>query len=154
MQRFKYKFKNYVYVVMVAAILLALLTIAMTFYRLIKNGYDPSHLLGLITTLLISVLIIVLIVSMLISSYYEVNDKNFVLRWGILKNVIPIKEITKTVHNPETDKLTVYFGENDNFMIISVVKVNPLDIVDALRSKNKKIMFESISSEHDKTDKK
>ncbi len=152
MKRFKYKFKNYVYLLMAAALLLACLTIGMSVYRLIKTGYDPSHIIGLITTLLVSILIIVLIVSIFVSSYYEVNDLNFVLRWGILKNVIPVKEITKTLYDPDKDKLTVFFGE-DNFMIISVANVNTMDIVDALRSKNKKILFESQSSASDDTDK-
>lgn len=145
MQKFRFKFKIYVYVVMSCALVLALASVCMTVFKTI-NGYDASKLMSTIITTLISVFIIVLLVSIMVSSYYAVDDKNFVLRWGILKNVIPIKEITKLTYDSDKDKLTVYFGVNDNFMVISLDKVNPMDIVDALRQRNKKILFESFSS--------
>lgn len=156
MVRFKYKFKNYVYVLMVSAIVLALATIGMSVYRFIAFGYDPNKSLGVILSLLIAVFIIILIASILISSYYEVNQNDFILKWGILKNKIPVKEITRTIHNTDTNKLTVIYGKEDNFMVISVVDTNPLDIVDALRVHNKKIIYQSQSNEStsEKQDKK
>ncbi len=153
MQKFKFKFKTYVYIIMSCALVLALATIAMTVFRLV-NGYDPTKLMSIIITTLISLFIVILLVSIMISSYYAVDDKNFILRWGILKNVIPIKEITKLSYDSDKDKLTVYFGAEENFMVISLDKVNPMDIVDALRKNNKKILFESYSSTSDEDNEK
>lgn len=152
--RFKYKFKNYLYYVMAAAIVLSLTVIGVNMYRLIAGGFDSSKIFGYITTFLISILIIVLIASILISSYYEIDEKYLTLKWGILKNQIPVHSITKTVHNPDSNKLTIVYGAEENFMVISVVGINPIDIVDALRKINKKIIFESISDESNLKDKK
>lgn len=145
--KFKYGFKKYQYAVMAAVIVLSLAVIVLNVFRLVKYGYDPDKLLGQITSFIISVLIIVLISSILISSYYEVTEKSFVLRWGILKNEIPVKDITKIVHNLTKDKIAVYYGAEDNFMVVSAAKIPVLDIVDALRSKNKKILYQSLSDE-------
>lgn len=152
MEKFKYKYKPYIFVIMALSVILALATIGMTIYRLI-NGYDPSKIFNAVITTLISLFIIVLVTSMLISSYYAVDDKNFILRWGILKNVIPVKEITKLLYDSDKKKLTVYYGAEDNFMLVSLDKVDPIDIVDALRKRNAKILFESYSlADDDKRD--
>lgn len=152
MEKFKYKYKPYIFVIMALSVILALATIGMTIYRLI-NGYDPSKIFNAVITTLISLFIIVLVTSMLISSYYAVDDKNFILRWGILKNVIPVKEITKLLYDSDKEKLTVYYGAEDNFMLVSLDKVDPIDIVDALRKRNAKILFESYSlADDDKRD--
>lgn len=148
MEKFKYKYKPYIFVIMALSVILALATIGMTIYRLI-NGYDPSKIFNAVITTLISLFIIVLVTSMMISSYYAVDDKNFILRWGILKNVIPVKEITKLLYDSDKKKLTVYYGTEDNFMLVSLDKVNPIDIVDALRKRNAKILFESYSVAND-----
>lgn len=147
MKKFKYIFKPFYYVLIGVALLVALATIVLTIFRFFKFGFDPSKSLGLIVTLIIVVLILVLLISMLINSCYIVNDKNFVLRWGILKNEIPIKEITRVIYNPDSDKLTIYFGPQDNFMVINIGKVNPMDLVDALLEKNKRISVEFIGNE-------
>lgn len=152
MKKFKYKYKPYIFVIMALSVILALATIGMTIYRLI-NGYDPSKIFNAVITTLISLFIILLVTSMMISSYYAVDDKNFILRWGILKNVIPVKEITKLLYDSDKKKLTVYYGAEDNYMLVSLDKVNPIDIVDALRKRNAKILFESYSvADDDKRD--
>lgn len=145
--KFKYKFKKYVYVIMIVAILLALAVVAMQLVRFIKYGYDPSNLFSQIITVVLSLFIIILLFSVIFFSFYEVDEKNFTLRWGILKNEISIKEITKVIHSPEENKLTVFWGAQDNFMVISAFDVEVLDIVDCLRKYNKKILYESVSSQ-------
>lgn len=146
--RFKYKFKKYAYMLMAAAILLAIAVIVINLLRIVKYGYDSSKLMSIIISCVLSVVIMVLVVSMLVSSFYEVSEKSFTLRWGILKNEIPVKEITKVLHNPDKNTLSVFYGENDNFMVISAIDVNVLDIVDAIRKYNKKVIYESISEEN------
>ena len=89
---------------------------------------------------------------MAFSSYYSVDDRYFTLSWGVLKNRILISDITDAIYNAELKKLTVVFSEG-NFMVISVEGVDPLDVVDALRAKNKKIMFEYLSTDPGKKDK-
>lgn len=147
--KFKYKFKKYAIALMIVAVILALAVIVMNVFRFVKYGYDSSKLIGLIASIAVSVLILVLVIPMSVSSYYEISDKSFTLRWGILKNEIPIKDITKVIHNPDKDTLNVVFGEYENFMVISAAGVNVLDIVDALRKHNKKIVYECVSSDDD-----
>lgn len=147
--KFKYKFNKYATALMVAAVILALAVIVMNVIRYVKYGYDSSKLVGLIASIAVSVLILVLVIPMSVSSYYEISDKSFTLRWGILKNEIAITDITKVIHNPDKDTLSVVFDEYENFMVISAAGVNVLDIVDALRKQNKKIVYECVSSDEE-----
>lgn len=147
MNKFKYGFKKYMYLLMAVAIVVSCLCIAINVYRFISaGGKTNSGYFGFILTILVCLLIIVLVVSIMVSSYYEVTDKNFILKWGLLKNEIAIKDITKTEYNEDTKKLAVFYGEQDNFMVLQLNQINPLDIVDALREVKKDILFESFSS--------
>lgn len=151
MKRFKFRFKTYIYVIIVIAAILAAVMLVLNAIKIFSGTVtDTNDIVSVITTLAISVIILVLLASMAVSSFYEVNDKSFVLRWGVLKNEIPIADITKTIYNTETKKLTVVFGKDDNYMVVSVAKIDPLDIVDALRAKNKNIAFESSSEPENK----
>ena len=153
MRKFKFKFKKYIYFVIAAAIILSFACVGLNLYRLISGRVEGTNgYIGIGVTFVICALILVLTVSMAFSSYYSVDDRYFTLSWGVLKNRILISDITDAIYNAELKKLTVVFSEG-NFMVISVEGVDPLDVVDALRAKNKKIMFEYLSTDPSKKDK-
>ncbi len=145
MEKFKYKFQKYVYFVLAGAILLAALCIILQTIRIVKGNIEDTYgYVGAVTTIAIGVLIIVLVTSIMLSSCYVINEKNLVLKWGLLKNEIPLEKITGTIYNSDTKKLIIEYNE-DNYMYINLSGVEPLDFVDALRKKNKKIAFQSVS---------
>ena len=152
MKKYKYNYSKLVLAIIIAGIPLAVACIALNILRLTKNyqSFTTYNYLALGIILLISVAYIVIAISLLIDSSYYVTDKHFVLKWGLLKNEIELKSITKIVLNTSTDKLAIYYNDEDFFNINSK-NVDYGELVSAVKEKNKKIVFEMITDNNSTT---
>ena len=141
MKKFRYKYPVWMKIVVIAAIVLASASFTLNVYRLVKAFDYMSSAVAVV----ISVVAAALFSSMLISSNYTVTDKELVLNWGLLKNRFPLSSVKKIVLEQTKEKLILYYNE-DNFFILNARTVDYADLVDEMRKKNDKIVFEFTSS--------
>ena len=147
MKKFKYKFKPWIVVLLSIGVIVAAAGIGINVYRLAANKHPDSYtLVSYIIALVISIAGGATFVSILVSSYYTVTDDELVLCWGFLKNRLAIKSIKRVVLNQSTDKLALYYNE-DNFFVMDAKTVDPTVIADLLRKKNDRIIFEITSDD-------
>ncbi len=136
-QDFRYKFSPTLILLCALVLLLCLAGIAVSVYRMIINGgiltfYDFLKYPFLI---LICALCILLIIALLIKSQYSLIGTELVTQFGLIKSKYDVLKITDLLHDRETSKLQVNFGEE--FFILSLdpawaddfvhelVKINP-----------------------------
>ena len=141
MKKFRYKYPVWMKIVVIAAIVLASASFTVNVYRLVKAFDYMSSAVAVV----ISVVAAALFSSMLISSNYTVTDKELVLNWGFLKNRFPLSSVKKIVLEQTKEKLILYYNE-ENFFILNARTVDYADLVDEMRKKNDKIVFEFTSS--------
>ena len=130
--------------VAVAVLLLCVASIVVSVLQIISKGVNEfSDVLKYPFMLAISVFCIVLVISILIKSQYVVNDTHFVSQFGLVKSKTEIKTITSIILNTETQKLTMYFGEE--FTVLSFTKDYNEEFVRALLDVNPKISYSFVT---------
>lgn len=148
---FKYKFTKILICLAIAVLALCSVGIGLSLYRMIvfgiKGVYDLFKSPFLI---LVCVSCIVIVTSILIKSQYVVDDKNFTVQFGFIKNIFPIKDITSVLLNSDLKKLTVYIGEQ--FFVLSLYPDDNEELVKSLRNINSNIDYSFTLS--DSTDQK
>ena len=145
---FKYQFTKMLTVLAYAVILLCVVGIGVSAYRIwalgIHGVYDALKSPFLI---LVCILCIVIVISILIRSRYVVENKNFIIQFGLIKSNFEIKKITSILLNSDTQKLTIYFGED--FTVISIPAAENENLVRALRDVNPNIDYSFTLTEQD-----
>ncbi len=150
MKDFKFKLSKVAAILSVLAIILAIGGIALTVYRIFKLGF-PSFVIGVqhVVMLIICVLLIVIFSSILIRSYYRITDNEIILKFGVIKSVFKISDITSVHLFTKTNKLVVYF-KNETYTVIVVKENWHNEFVKELTAKNDKIVYEvSLEEEPD-----
>lgn len=104
----------------VLALLLCALAIAVTVYRMIKNGGIKvfNDVLRYPFLIAIALACAVLVIALLIKSDYLVDKTHLTTRFGLIKSRTELKTITELVSDKQTNKLTVKMGEE--YAVISV----------------------------------
>ncbi|MBP5373230.1 MAG: hypothetical protein J6Y44_03495 [Clostridia bacterium] len=148
MFRLRYKFRPWVLAVIIIAVVIAAAGIALNIYRFItvSETGDSYEYVSLIIAILVLAVGLTVFSAALISSYYTVTDTELVLNWGFLKNRLPIKTMTRVVLEQTRMQLVIYYNA-DEFFVINAKTVEYLDLIEALRKKNGKIVFEISSRE-------
>lgn len=150
MKDFKFKLSKVAAILSVLAIILAVGGIALTVYRIFKLGF-PSFVIGLqhVVMLIICVLLIVIFLSLLIRSYYRITDSEIILKFGVIKSVFQISDVTSIHLFTKTNKLVVYF-KNETYTVIVVKEIWHNEFIKELTAKNDKIVYEvSLEEESD-----
>ena len=148
MFRLRYKFRPWVLAVIIIAVVIAAAGIALNIYRFItvSDTGDSYEYVSLIIAILVLAVGLTVFSAALISSYYTVTDTELVLNWGFLKNRLPIKTMSRVVLEQTRMQLVIYYNA-DEFFVINAKTVEYLDLIEALRKKNGKIVFEISSRE-------
>ena len=151
--RFKYKFTPTMLALAYAVIVLSLVGIAVSVWRITKFGIGGfSDALKSPFLILICVLCIVIVVAMLVKSQYTVDEQYYTTQFGLIKSKFQIKDITSLVLNTDLHKLTVYFGEQ--YAVLSIDPVWNDAFISALREVNPNIDFSfTLAEKKDETDK-
>ena len=120
MKTYKFKLSKIALLLSILAIILSLGGIALTVYRIIKIGFT-SFTVGVqhVVMLIVCVALLVVFISLLIRSYYKITDKEIILKFGVIKSVFKIEEITSVHLFTKTNKLVVYF-KNETYTVIVV----------------------------------
>ncbi len=156
MKKYKFRFNNLTLILMVVGILVALACIVANVYRLtvkISGSYEFTlyeyisfPLIGLL-----SIGFIVIVVLAFFNSYYKIDEEKVILRFGIIKNVIDLKEVTEIRLLTSKSKLELIFKDESYF----VIATNPdwfESFVDEIKEKRPKIAFVQISEDEIKKD--
>ena len=146
MKTYKYKYPIWIKILLILAVMLAVTSLAINIFRIIDaKGSAVYDYLSTSIAIVISIIGLILFSAMLVSSGYKVTESELILFWGLLKNKFPIKSLTRAVLDQTTEKLILYYNE-DNYFVVNAKTVDHMDLVDELRSKNDKIVFEITSS--------
>ena len=148
MNKYKYNYSKLVLTLIILGIPLALACIVMNVLRLIKSyaDFNAYNYASVFVVIAVSIAYLVIAIALLIDSSYYVTDKHFVLKWGVLKNEIELKSITRIVYNTATDKLAIYYND-DNFFMLNAKNVNYGELAEIINEKNNRVVFEMISEE-------
>ena len=142
MKKFPYKFTTTIKVVFTLFFILAIGVIALNVVKFIKDEFrDTYSYVTLISCVSIAIFSIVIAISLIFASYFMIDDENLTLRWGILKNTIKISTITKLVKAETTNKLYVYYGDEE-FMVVFIDPDIFDDFCAFMLTKNKNIIIE------------
>lgn len=137
---FKYHFTPVMTVLAVAVLCLCGLGITLSVYRLVQNPpYGFSDFLKSPLLIAISAFCIVVVSGILAKSQYVVTSEYYILQFGFIKNKYPVKEITSLELDSDTQKMTVYMGEN--FLVLSLCATDNDAFVNAIREVNPNVEF-------------
>ncbi len=142
MHIYRFRFSKTIILLQIAAILLAAAAIAFTGYRMATLGFgNASYIIQYAVLLLFGVGALVIFPAMLIRSVYIVNEKEIVLRWGVIKTGYKIKDIESIRLFSKTNKLVLYF-KNEKFTVISVRTEWYSDFIREVLSHNTNIRYD------------
>ena len=152
MKRYKFSYSPPVLALIIAGIVVALSSAALNVVKAINSAVNSYDIVTLLSVFIVCAVYLVLAVSMLTSSYYIIDDKYFTLQWGLLKNQLEISAITSLKLDSANKKLTVFYNE-DNFFVIRSSSIPFADLVQDLIKVNKNISFdftEEVKKDDDK----
>ena len=115
----KYHYSKLILSLMITGIPLAVACIVINVIRFIKNytEYSAYNYASTFVVIAISVAYLVIIIALFVDSSYYVTDKYFILKWGLLKNQIELKSVTRIVLNSATKKVAIYYNDDNFFML-------------------------------------
>lgn len=151
---FKYNFTRTMFLLAIVALLLCFVGMIISIYRVFHEGIH-SFLDVLQSPLLILICIfgIFFILAFLIKSQYIVDGKHYTAQFGFIKSRFLIKDVTAIELNSDTQKLTVFVGEQ--YMILSILPTQNDAFVQAMRDVNKNIDFSfTLATAEDEQNKK
>ena len=124
----------------IAVIVLCSLGIGISIYRIVQFGIQGfNDALKSPFLILVCVFCIVLVVSILVKSQYVIDDQKFIIQFGFIKNAFFIKDVTSIILDSDSNKLTVYFGEQ--FSVLSMNSLWNDELVNKLREINENIEY-------------
>ncbi len=147
MKTFKYKFTKLIYALIGVGMAASIVVFAITLWQVIEFGLESSAvptftIIRYALMFIVSVALFAILLSLLISSYYEVDKKNKVIKtsFGFIKSRYEIDKIDVITLDRTTNKLTVVF-EDENFVVIVVKDAWYEDFVQAILDVNPKIEY-------------
>lgn len=144
-KKYKFKFPPLWIIIAIIGIALAVACVVLNAIRFIgffERNEDPGTYgyMSLILSILICLGFIVMALTAIINSYYEITDKQVILRWGFIKNVIDLSEVKEIKYLTLSKKLELIFTDESYFLVV----INDLwveDFVNELKEKFPKIPF-------------
>lgn len=137
----------------VAVLVLCAISIVVSVLQIRSLGINGfSDLLKYPFLICLSLFGIALIVSLFIKSQYVITDTQFISQFGFIKSKTEIKTITSISLNTDTQKLTLYFGEE--FTVLSFTKDWNEEFVRALLEKNPNISYSFTSANSNESEPK
>ena len=140
-ETFTFHFTKPIIALAIAVVALCAAGIGLSIWRIVKFGLnDTGDMLKSPFLILICVFCITLVISIFVRSRYIVTEEHFITQFGFIQSKVPVKDLTSILLNSDTNKLTVYIGEQQYF----ILSINPSwndDFIAALRKANPSIAF-------------
>ena len=117
-KKFKIKFSPLIIGLCIAIYALCIAGAVLSVWRIIRFGiHNFSDALQCPFLIAVCIFCIVLVTSILLRSEYVVDDRHFIAKYGFIKSKFFIKDVTAILLDTDTQKLTVYFGEQ--FIVVT-----------------------------------
>lgn len=140
-ETFKFRFTKLTIALAIAVVALCAVGIGLSVWRIAKFGLNNvGDMLKSPFLILVCVFCIVLVISIFARSRYLVTEEHFITQFGFIKSKFPIKDMTSILLDSDTNKLTVYMGEQQYF-ILSIDPIWNDAFIAALRKANPSIEF-------------
>ena len=159
MKKFNYRFTKLTLIFIYIGIALCVVGMGINVLTIatsdIASEANPVYrIIQYVLMFLIPVVLLIILISLLTSSYYAIDGKTLKTSFGIIKSKYDITKIETVLLDRTTNKLSVYFNDN-NFIVIVVKEDWYDDFIDALCKANTNIEFsiKSKESNDDKDDK-
>ncbi len=143
--KYKYQFNKSFFIIAGVGSVVAVLCIVFNVLRFVKlssketvPGFYES--VSLILSLILSIAFIVFVVSALINSYYVIDEKAVILRWGVIKNTIKASEVKEIKFITDKNKLELIF-EDESYFVISVSPAWQESFINEIKQKYKNVVF-------------
>lgn len=135
-ETFPFRFTTTLRILAYAALLLCAVAVTVSVFGIIREGIDGIYgVLRYPFLIAVSLFGIALIISLLIRSQYVIEGTTLITQFGFVKSKADIKKITSIVQDTETNKLSVYVGEEYSVATLpksetekfvrALLKVNP-----------------------------
>ena len=121
--RFKYKFSNNVKILFGAIYILAVVCFVWNLVRLFNSlsseiALDTYNYIAIFLCLVLPIVISIFITAIIKSSYYTVKNGKLVVKFGLMADSYPIKEIDNIIKNVKTDVLVVNFKDESTLKVV------------------------------------
>ena len=158
MKTYKYRFTKVMTAFIWAGMVLALAAFAVNTYLIFTEDIASAAnlfypILRYTLMYLVSTVAFLLLLSILLSSYYSISGTTFKTSFGIIKSKYDISKIENIVLDRKTNKLSIYFDEN-NFIVVVVKEEWYEKFIDDLLQANPNIEYTIASKENDLDEKK
>lgn len=152
--KFKYKFSKVMWVIFAIMYVLAIGCFAWNLIRLFQSLSSQIEIetytyISIMLCLALPIVITIFITAILLSSYYKIDGKNLVVKFGLLTDKYPLDEIDNVVKNVKLKLLGINFKDESTLKVLIEEKVFD-DFCSALLKANKNISY----GETDEDDKK
>ena len=143
MNKFRFKYSPLVWVLLVVVLLLALSGLVWNVFNLITYlDFGTTKLIINLLLVVLNALFLLFVLSVIVYGRYLIKNDKLVCCLGVIRTTYKIKDVTEITHFKKSDKLVVYFTDASyTVIVISPTKYD--DFILALRSKNRRITFDS-----------
>ena len=151
--KFKYKFSTTLKILFACIYLLAAICFTWNIIRLLKSlsseiALTTYNYLSAFLCLLLPVVISVFVTAILLSSNYSVKNGKLVVKFGLMADSYPIKDIDNIIKNVRTDVLVINFKDESSLKV--VIDKNQFDDFSATVIKENKDVCYGETDEIDK----
>ncbi len=149
--KFKYKYKNYMYLIFALIYVLAVVCFVWNLYRLIVSLDNPVQMtayeyIRIALCLVLPIAFVAFVTSAIISSYYLISEKQIKVAFGFLSDKYKISEVSSLVKNIRTNRLTMVFDDESTLnVVIEPAKFD--DFCSEIMKHNRNISYEQTDSE-------
>ena len=121
--KYKYKFTPVLWVLFALGYVLSVACFAWNLVRLVtalSNNIELNamNFASIVLCLALSALFAVFITSVILRSYYVVQNKKLIVRFGLTKDEFSVTDVDKIVKNVRTDKLTLSFKDESTYSVV------------------------------------
>ena len=122
MKKYKYTFPTTALVFLILGCIASIACFTLNvirFSNLLSQNVEITlyNYISIILSVLLSLAFLVIAITAYFNSYYLVKDKKVVLKWGVVKNVIDLKEIKEIKLLTNNLKLELIFNDDTYFVI-------------------------------------
>lgn len=151
MNKYRFKLSKAAIVGCIFGIILGLVGIGFTVYRILSPSLgfsSPQLIIQHIVIIIASLLALSVFPSILIRSVYKVSDKELILWFGFIKSVYKIEDMESIHLFTKSNKLVIYF-KDERYTVIVVKPDWYNEFTKDICSRNNKIRYDVSTAEID-----
>ena len=149
--KFKYKYKNYMYLIFALIYVLAAVCFGWNLYRLIISLDNPVQMtayeyIRIALCLVLPIAFASFVTGAIISSYYLISEKYIKVAFGFLSDKYKTSDVSSLVKNVRTNRLMIVFTDESTLnVVIEPAKFD--DFCSEIMKHNRNVSYEQTDSQ-------